>query len=814
MVIDGAMGTLLHPHLPRGGCADHANITAPDIVANIHCRYAAAGADIILTNTFGANRPRLTGFGLQNKVKQINQAGARLARKAADKRAWVAGSMGPGGKLVEPLGKLSFAETYEAYKEQALILAEAGVDLFILETFADLKEAKIALMAVRRHTDLPIMIAMTFREDFLTFTGTDPGTACNVLSGLGADAVGVNCSTGPEPMIEIIGRMALVTEKPIFVKPNAVIYDRAGDGVVTEVSAQQMARFAESFVEIGANIMGTCCGSNPSHTEQLKAQLKGKKPVSRSIPPLLRLSSRYRTVEIGTGLPFCIIGERINPTNRQNLSTEIQASKINLIRQEARSQETQGAHVLDVNIGVPGIDEPALMEKVVRGIETAVRLPLSIDSTDPKAVEAALCETAGKPLINSVTGESKSLQDILPLAARYGTGLICLAVDDEGIPRQAANCLKVLKKIVSKAEKAGIARQNLILDCAALTVSVQQKRAQETLRAIDMVKQELGLPTVLGIANISFGLPDRALINSSFLGMAMAVGLDAAIMNPGERRMLETVKAASVLTLRDKDSSVYVKAQVKKKKQKGDDRPTILINDRGKIIYQSILSGSRQEIGPLIEKAIASGFTAPELNDQILIPAIERVGQKYERKEIYLAQMILSAETFQAGFKVLEPYFNTAGINSKGPILMCTVKGDVHDIGKNIVVLFLKNHGFNVIDLGKNVAAGEILKRALEYKADIVGLSALMTTSMIEMPGVVELFNKEGVPTKIIIGGAAVTRKFAEDIGAHAYAPDGVSAVEQVKQLMTSAKPKNTRAYPSIIDYRGLPIKFTGKREH
>jgi len=786
LVIDGAIGTMLQSHIPKGTCEDHANLVAPEVVIDVHRQYADAGADIIITNTFGANRVKLAEFDLQDKVKEINTEGARLAREGAGEKALIAGSVGPTGKLIEPLGDLGFDEAYEAYKEQASILAEAGVDLFIMETFSDLKEARVALMAVRDSSDLPVMISMTFKDDFTTFTGTDPITAANVLSSLGADVIGVNCTTGPEPMLEVLGRMALATDKPLFVEPNAVIYGHGEEGSIYHVSPEEMARFAQRFVDIGANITGSCCGSTPEHTRELKKAVGGRVPLARSVQPKLRLSSRYQTIEVGSDQPFCVVGERLNPTNREDLSGELSEGKISVAQDDAKSQETQGAHLLDVNIGVPGIDEPLVMKKVIRGVETASRLPIAIDSVSPQAVEAALKEVSGKALINSVTGEEKSLNTILPLAAKFGAGLICLAVDDDGIPQKAEDRLRVLKKIVAEAEKYGIPRENLICDCVTLTVSAQQKRAQETLRAIELVKSELGLPTILGVSNISYGLPDRTLINSTFISMCMAAGLDAAIMNPGDTRMMETVTAASVLTVRDKNSQEYVKAHVKKKKKKKKKtESTVMVSDEDKLIYRAVVSGDSEGVGGLIEKAVNSGKSAQGINDNILIPAIEEVGKKYDNKEIFLPQMLLSAETFQAAFQVLEPHFDIADAKPMGTVLMCTVKGDVHDIGKNIVGLFLKNHGFKVIDLGKNISAEVILEKVREYSADVVGLSALMTTTMTEMPKVIELFKKEGITAKVMVGGAVVTKKYAKEIGAHGYAKDGVSAVETIKNILS-----------------------------
>jgi len=783
LVLDGVFGTLLQPHLPPGACVDMANLEKPDLVSSICAAYVKAGADIISTNSFGASRIKLREFGLEEKTREINAQAARLARKGAEDR-WVAGVLGPTGKLVSPLGDLDFDEAYETFKEQALALAEGGVDLFLLETFSDLKEIKAAVMAIRENADLPIMASMTYGEDFLTFTGTDPATAANVLVSLGVDALGVNCSTGPAPMLEVLGRYAQATDAPLLVEPNAGIPRLQKEKLFFQVSADEMAEYGEKFVQIGANIVGSCCGSTPIYTAQLKERLKGKRPISRTVLPLLRLSSRVHTVEVGPGRPFCIIGERINPTNREDLAKEIREGRIGFIQKEAQKQAAEGALLLDVNVGVPGMDEPILMAKAVRGIENVVKAPLSIDSVNPHAVEAALRECAGKGLLNSVNGEEKSLATLLPLAHRFGAAVLCLAVGDEGIPQSAEGRLHVLKKIVKRAEGIGIPRHHLICDCLTLTVSAQQKRAEATLQAIRMVKEELKLPTVLGVSNISYGLPERSLINATFLSMAMASGLDAAIMNPGDPRMMETVRAASVLTVRDRDSKEFVKSHLQKKRSGGRSEKKSTPEGEGEKIYQAVLSGNREEIATLVETALASGKTALEINNAMLIPAIQEVGRKYDRKEIFLPQMILAAETMQQAFRVLEPYFGGSEIPSAGNVLLCTVKGDVHDIGKNIVGLFLKNHGFRVIDLGKDVPVDDIVRKAKETRADVVGLSALMTTTMIQMPHVIEALRNSGCRAKVIVGGAVVTKSYAEEIGADGYAKDGVAAVEMVKELV------------------------------
>jgi len=782
LILDGVFGTMLQPHLPAGACVDMANLEKPDLVEGIIRDYADAGADILSTNTFGASRIKLDEFSLGEKTREINETAARLAGKHADK-CQVAGVIGPTGKLVNPMGDLDFDEAYSVFKEQALALAEGGVDLFLLETFSDLKEIKAAMLAIRDHTDLPVMAAMTFGEGFITFTGTDPVTAANVLISMGADALGVNCSTGPGPMLEVLGRYAVFTDHPLFIEPNAGIPRLNGKAVRYEVAADEMAAYAEKFVQIGANVVGTCCGSTPDYTRAIKKKLKGMKPVSRRSNTGLQLSSRVHTVAVGPDQPFAVIGERINPTNRDDLADAVLHGKIGPLQQEARAQTEEGAHLLDVNIGVPDIDEAVMMAKAVQGIENVSRLPLVIDSSNAKAIEAALKESAGKPLINSVHGSKESMNAIIPLAARYGAGLLCLAVGETGIPKTAEQRLHVLETIIAEAHRAGIPKSHLICDCLTLTVSAQQKRADTTLKAVQMVREKLSLPTILGVSNISYGLPERSLVNATFLSMAMSSGLDAAIINPGDARMMDTVRAASVLTVRDRDSRAFVAAHQKKKGKKEPAQSAETETDSSHKVYNAVTSGNRDDIAELIGEAIKSGSSAMDLNNG-MIAAIQEVGRQYESKIIFLPQMILAAETMQRGFTALEPCFQGEKAESRGKVVLCTVKGDVHDIGKNIVGLFLRNHGFDVIDLGKDVPTEHIVREAVKNKADVVGLSALMTTTMQEMKHVVQALRESKSEARIIVGGAVVTKKFAADIGAHAYAKDAVSAVEQVKELL------------------------------
>jgi 5-methyltetrahydrofolate--homocysteine methyltransferase len=785
LVLDGAMGTFLQSHVRPGACMELINLEEPELASRAHCQYLAAGADILSTNTFGASAINLRSFGLGPRTREINVRAAQLARAAAGGKALVAGTIGPTGKLVDPLGPLSFEEAYEAFRVQAEALAEGGADCILLETFSDLREIKAALLAACEHTRLPVLASMTFEKDFLTFTGTDPETAATVLEASGADAIGVNCSTGPEPMLEVLGRYSQTTGLPLFAEPNAGMPKLENGVTCFSVSPEEMARFALQFADIGASFIGSCCGSTPEHTRRLKQALAGRKPVSRASVSSFRLSSRVRSVSIGPGKPFCVIGERINPTNRNDLSGALANHDFGPIQEEAIRQVREGANVLDVNVGVPGIDESSALAGVVRLLSSTVQAPLCIDSTRSEAVEAALREIPGKPLINSVNGDSKSLNSILPLARRYGAAVLCLAVGERGIPDSAEERIAVLRSIIAEASRLGIPKSNLICDCLTLTVSAGQSRAEETLKAVRIVREELKLPTVLGVSNVSFGLPDRSLINAAFLSMAMSSGLDAAILNPGDARMMETARAASVLTLRDRDSRDFVLSH--SRRRRGPDAVashTALSADSARKVYDAVLHGNRDGVGVLVQHALDEGRSATEINETALIPAIREVGRLYERKEVYLPQMILSAETLQKAFKILEPRFGGAGVKHSGTVVLCTVKGDVHDIGKNLVGLFLRNHGFRVVDLGKDVPAEAVVDDAVKHDADAVALSALMTTTMTEMPTVIRALRDAGSRAKVLVGGAVVTQAYAEAIGADGYTKDGATAADLLHKLM------------------------------
>jgi 5-methyltetrahydrofolate--homocysteine methyltransferase len=790
VLFEGGMGTLLQEHVAGLATPDVLTLDRPDVVESVHRAYAAL-ADVIQTNTFGANRIKLESVGLAARCADLNaravtlaRAAARGARATAGGEVLVAGDMGPTGSLVEPLGELSFWQAYEAFREQAALLAEGGVDFILIETMTDLREAKAALLAAREATDLPVIITMTFDDHFTTPTGTDPATAANVLASMGAFAVGVNCSTGPEAMVEVVGRMAQVTAVPILAKPNAGLPELVDGRTVFRLDPATFAGYAEKLVTAGAGALGGCCGTTPRHIEALRAAVAGLRPVARSVPKALRLSSRVRTVEIGPGFPFAVVGERINPTNRDDVAAELLGGGFETVLRDARTQVAAGAHVLDVNVGVPGADEPSLMEGAVVALENAVTVPLSIDSVNPHAFEQALAAVAGKPLLNSVSGARERLDSALPLAARFGAGVVCLAMDERGLRTPAEERVQVLEGIVAEAERRGVPRENLILDCVTLAVSAEQEKVPETLRAVEMASKKLGLPTILGVSNVSHGLPDRSVMNASFLAMAMARGLDAAIMNPMDEAMMSAARASSVLTQRDRGSAAYVREHAKKRKKPAGEapRPPDTIETR---IAQAVFDGDASGVVPLVEDALGRGLEPRAVNDSILVPALEEVGRRFERREVYLPQMMLAAEAVSAAFRLLAPRFPKADApTSRGTVVLATVEGDVHDIGKNILGSMLESHGYRVVDLGRNVPAAEIVAAAREHSADVVALSALMTTTVARVPAVIKALRDAGLACKVMMGGAVVTKRFADSVGADGYAKDAASAVGVLRDLL------------------------------
>lgn len=788
LILDGAMGTLLQERgLKPGQSPEELNLTMPEVVASVHRDYLQAGADIIVTNSFGGSRFKLEHFGLEGRLVEINARAVAIAREVAGDTAYVAASIGPTGQFVEPVGEIPFDQMVAVFAEQAQALAAAGADLFSLETFLDIKECKAALLACKQVAPhLPVIAMLTFEDNGRSVLGTPPEAAAITLTAAGADLVGTNCGLGVEGMYDLLRAMRRVTHLPLICQANAGLPQLVDGVTVFPASPADMTAYHDRLLELGVRVIGGCCGTTPAHIRAMRDALTGRQRRwagdEESLP--LLLSSRSGWAAVGKGNPTALIGERINPTGKKLYTQELMEGKTAYIRREAREQAQAGAHLLDVNVGAPGIDEPAALERAVFCVTTAVNQPLVLDSSNPQALEAGLKAADGKVLINSVNGERKSLRRILPLAKKYGAAVLGLTLDEKGIPDTAEGRLAIARRIRNEARRQGIPDRDIIIDCLTLTVSAEQKRALETLRAIRLVKQKLGLATVLGVSNISFGLPQRPLISSTFFAMAMEAGLDAAIINPKEKAMMDAWRSAQVLLNRDPQAGAYIAAyageQVAASAPSATDQP-LEVRD---LLARAIINGDREGVVPLIERALGEGLTPMQISNEGLLPGLEEVGRRFEKNIVFLPQVMQSAETMQAGFARLKQELAGHNTQSLGRILMATVEGDIHDIGKNIVCTLLENHGFEVFDIGKNVSAATIVKKACELKVDAVGLSALMTTTMAEMETVLKKLKEAGVRTFTMVGGAVVSQEYADRIGADLYAKDAMEAVAKIKKLL------------------------------
>ncbi|HOI15001.1 MAG TPA: homocysteine S-methyltransferase family protein [Geobacteraceae bacterium] len=790
LVLDGAMGTMLQERgLKAGQSPEELNLALPDVVAGVHQAYLASGAEIIVTNTFGGNREKLSHYGLDGRLREINRAGVTLARNAAGKDAYVAASIGPTGRFVEPVGDLSFDRMAAIFREQAETLIEAGADLITLETFLDIKEIRAALIAIREISPtIPVIAMLTFDDNGRSVLGTPPEAAAITLEAAGANIIGSNCGLGIDGIYEILRCMRRVTSLPLISQANAGLPILKEGKTFFPGTPQEMAAFHDRLLDLGVRVIGGCCGTTPEHIRAMRDALNGKnRPFSQSVEEqeTTHLSSRSGFIAIGNGYPAAIIGERINPTGKKGFAAELREGKVSYIRREAMEQSAAGAMLLDVNVGTPGIDEPAVMEQAVFCVTGTVTLPLVLDSSNPDALERGLKAVDGKALVNSVSGEEKSLNRVLPLVKKYGAAVIGLTLDEKGIPATAEERVAIAAKILDAAQKIGIPKQNIFIDCLALTVSAEQKQASETLKAIRTVKARLGVKTALGVSNISFGLPCRPLISSTFLAMALEAGLDAAIINPKERAMMDSWRSAMVLLQKDPRASAYIEAYRDKPTEGANTEQSsrMPLDIRG-LLTQAVIEGDHENIISLVEQAFSEGLTPLQISNEGLLPGLEEVGRRFGKNQLFLPQVMLSAETMQAAFARLKEEMRQDSIASNGKILMATVEGDIHDIGKNIVCTLLENHGFEVIDLGKNVPAERILAEARELRVDAVGLSALMTTTMAEMENVIRKLREEGIKTFTMVGGAVVTQEYADEIGADLYARDAMEAVSKIKKLL------------------------------
>lgn len=771
--LDGAMGTMLMTMGFKDGCPELLNVQRPDIIRKIHEQYLEAGSHIIETNTFGGNRIKLREWGLENRLSELNAAGVALAKEVAKKYgALVAASVGPTGKLVRPVGDFSFDEAYEAFYEQIKILSDAGADIILIETMSVLNEARAAVLAAKTATDKLIMCSMTFDQTGRTLSGTDVETAAVVLSSLGADVVGINCSLGPREMIPLVEKMVKASRVPVFVQPNAGLPVVEGNDVIYPVTPEEYSDSCKLFAQAGASIIGGCCGTTPVHIkEMIEADLN---KVNVEINKKTVLASAVKAVYVDDKSPLLIIGERINPTGKKDLAKAIKDGDIFYVIQEGLDQVKAGAEVLDVNVGVPGIDEAKTMVEVVSELQMMVRVPLCIDSSDPHAIEGALKCYQGKALVNSVNGKEDSMNTILPIVKKYGAAVIGLTMDENGIPEKAMDRFNIAKKIVDRALSYGISVEDIFIDCITLTASSNQESVMETIKAIELVKKNLGVKTILGVSNVSFGLPERKKLNAAFLAMAVGAGLDAVIINPAIEEYKHVIKAAEVLAGRDEGAERYILAYGKK--SKNDSKVTSVVSG----LYESILDGHKAQAVEAVKIELKQRDPL-DIIDNIIVPALNEVGARYESGEYFLPQLIKSAAAVQGAFEVIKERFPSAGKN-RGKIVLATVKGDIHDIGKNIVKALLENYGYEVLDLGKDVSPQDILDAVVQNNVKLLGLSALMTTSLKAMEETVKLI-KSNTECKIMVGGAVVTEDYAKSIGADFYGKDAMEAVKIAQKI-------------------------------
>lgn len=779
LIFDGAMGTMLQKEgLPIGDNPEIFGMKNPDKLLKIHKKYLEAGCNVLTTNTFGCNELKVTKLGYT--VEEIIDNAITIAKQAIgesdkSKPRFVALDIGPIGEMLEPMGTLSFDRAYEIFKRQAIQGEKSGADLIIIETMMDLYEAKVAVLAAKENTNLPVICTMTFDENGRSFTGCLPQAMVATIEGLGVDALGVNCSLGPKQLLPIVKIITELANVPVIVQANAGLPVIENNQTVYKMTAKEFFQGVKEFVDLGVSIIGGCCGTNETFIKEICNnidQLQKKEPKRRE-STIVCSAAKYVDIQ-----GPAIVGERLNPTGRQPLIDAYTSGSNDYVINLALEQSKEGSEILNVNVGVPELDEEKAMKRVVKGIQEVVDTPLQIDSSNVAALEAGLRYYNGRTIVNSVNGKEKSLETILPLVKKYGACVVGLTLDEGGIPSTAEGRFNVAKKIVERAEEYGIKRKDIFIDCLSLTVSAQQDEAMETIKAIKMVKEKLGCKTILGVSNISFGIPNRQGLNNTYLNLALGSGLDLPIINTEDIAMVESVYAYKVISNMDKGCLEYIEKfrdvskDNKQKESKNHDNLTL---------EDAIERGLKEEAKDLTLQILSSQDEHYVL-DEVLIPALDVVGSKYDKGELFLPQMIQSAETVKVALNIIkERLSKNNNTSSKGKIIVATVQGDIHDIGKNIVKIMLENYGYEVIDLGKDVPIEEVVKRAKEENIELIGLSALMTTTVENMKKTICALKENGVNAKVFVGGAVVTEEYAQKINADYYSKDAKSAVEIAK---------------------------------
>ncbi len=794
--LDGATGSnLLKRGMPAGVCPEEWILEHKEVMVQLQKEFVEAGSNIIYAPTFSANSVKLKEYGLADEIGRMNRDLVAASREASGGRCLVAGDLTMTGEQLAPIGTMDFDELVDIYKEQIGYLLQAGVDLLVVETMMSLQESRAALIAAKESCDLPVMVTMTFESDGRTLYGTDAKTAAIVLESLGASAIGANCSTGPDKMVEIIRTMAEVTSVPIIAKPNAGLPSLDADGnTVYDMESDDFAEGMAKLVEAGASILGGCCGTTPEFIGKLHQRTQGLKTIQREKPWKRYLTSERKTVEFGLDDNFIIVGERINPTGKKKLQSTLREGDLDMVLQFAKEQEACGAGILDINVGMSGIDEKQMMLAVLEEVAGVTSLPLAIDSSHVDVLEAALRRYPGRALINSISYEKAKLESLLPLAKKYGAMFILLPLSDKGLPKDLDERKEIIHKIADKAQELGMDKRDVVVDGLVATVGANKEAAKETLETIRYCK-EMGYATICGLSNISFGLPERGYVNSVFLTMAIKEGLTMAIANPSQELLVSSAFAADLLLAKPESDIRYIG----KMNDRGDKAQTqdAVLQEKEKAspkeeaaykVKEDVLKGNRKKIVEDTKKALEWGIQPVEILDDCLLPAINEVGDFFDKGKYFLPQLIAGAEAMKTAIEYLEPLLEqTSGKKEMPVVVIATVEGDIHDIGKNLVALMLKNYGFKVIDLGKDVPKEQIIEAAKEHHASVIALSALMTTTMQEMKEVIAYAREQKVEAKIIIGGAVITQDYADEIGADGYSKDAADAVKLTRRILQIA---------------------------
>ena len=774
LFLDGAMGTVLQQRggLRPGCLPELLNLTDPDLMISVYRDYIEAGSQVIYANTFGANRHKMAKS--QHSVEEVVTAAITVAKKAAaESGTLVALDIGPIGALLEPMGSLTFEEAYDIFAEMMTAGAKAGADLVVIETMTDLYETKAALLAAKEQTSLPVFVTMSFEENGRTFTGCTIASMARTLESLGADAIGFNCSLGPDLLSPMLRELCANTTLPVIAKPNAGLPDPV-DGHYS-MSPETFAEALLPCLEAGVTIFGGCCGTSPDYIRALRRALDGKSPAKRVYD---------RVGFVCTPVTPCrldgvrIVGERLNPTGKKRLQQALLEDDLDYLLDMAVQQEDAGADILDVNVCYPGVDEVTMLPRVIKKLQSAISIPLQLDSTNPAALEAALRIYNGKPSVNSVNGEPEVLKTLLPIIKKYGASVVGLTLDKSGLPQTCEARVAIAQRILDAALAHGIAKEDLWIDCLTLTASAQQEQAAETLKAVRTVRHEMGLQTTLGVSNISFGLPNRPLLTQSFLTQALHAGLTLPIINPNQKEIVDAVAAHRLLSGEDKQCANYIARFAE------TASAPVTVKEKNLTLETAIIRGLKADAAALAKTALESGDGLTLVENQ-LIPALDKVGVDYEQGKVFLPQLLSAAQAAQAVFDVLREAMAKQGGApvKKGPMIIATVQGDIHDIGKNIVKTVLSNYGYEVIDLGRDVAPETVVEATLARGARLVGLSALMTTTLPAMEETIRQLRRLPDPPVTVIGGAVVTPEYAKDIGADAYAKDARQTVEVARRV-------------------------------